>query len=50
MSHHDHHDHHEHEVQAEQNPADARADAIAMFAALTIAVTGILYFISQHGA
>jgi len=45
-----HHDHHHDEPQREPDPADSRADAVAAFFALAIAVTGILYFVSQHGA
>jgi hypothetical protein len=43
MSHHDHHD-----VQPEPDPRDSSADAIAAFFAIAIAVTGVLYFISQQ--
>jgi hypothetical protein len=32
----------------EPNPADSRADAIAAFFAIAIAVSGVLYFISQQ--
>jgi hypothetical protein len=32
----------------EPNPADSRADAIAAFCAIAIAVSGVLYFISQQ--
>lgn len=45
-----HHDHHHDEPQRDPDPADSRADAVAAFFALAIAVTGILYFVSQHGA
>ncbi len=44
MSHHDH----THEPVREPDPRDSRADAIAAFCAIAIAVTGILYFISQQ--
>ncbi len=43
MSQHDHH-----AVHHEPDPRDSTADAIAAFCALAIAVTGILYFISQQ--
>lgn len=43
MSHHDNHD-----VQHDPDPRDSKADAIAAFCAIAIAVTGILYFISQQ--
>jgi hypothetical protein len=53
MSHHDHHDAHHHDSHAEPqrdpDPADSRADAIAAFFAVAIAVTGVLYFVSQQG-
>ena len=48
MSTHDpHHDTHA-EAQRDPDPADTRADAIAAFCAVAIAVTGVLYYISQH--
>lgn len=48
MSHHDnHHAHHADSVH-EPDPADSRADAIAAFFAIAIAVSGVLYFISQQ--
>jgi hypothetical protein len=47
MSHHDHHDTHQ-EPQRDPDPADSRADTIAAFCAIAIAVTGVLYFISQQ--
>jgi len=47
MSHHDHHDLHQ-EVRHEPDPRDSTADAIAAFCAIAIAVTGILYYISQQ--
>ncbi len=50
MSHHDHHADSHVDVQREPDPADSRADAVAAFFAVAIAVTGLLYFISQHGA
>lgn len=43
-----HHDHHHAESAHEPDPADSRADAIAAFFAIAIAVTGVLYFISQQ--
>ena len=45
MSHQEHHDAAQH---IEPDPADSRADAIAAFCAIAIAVSGILYFISQQ--
>jgi hypothetical protein len=50
MSHHDISDHDELNMQpqTEPDPADSRADAIAAFCAIAIAVTGVLYFISQQ--
>ena len=50
MSHHDHHDDHHATTQREPDPADSRADAVAAFFAVAIAVTGLLYYVSQHGA
>jgi hypothetical protein len=44
MSHHDHHP--EHHI--DPDPADSRADAIAAFFAITIAVCGVLFYISQQ--
>lgn len=44
MSHHDQHE----SVHREPDPADSRADAIAAFCAIAIAVCGVLYFISQQ--
>ena len=50
MSHHDTNHHGGHaEPHRDPDPADSRADAIAAFFAIGIAVTGVLYFISQHG-
>ncbi len=53
MSHHDHQvsdqvsdANFDHNV--EPDPADSRADAIAAFFAIMIAVCGVLFFISQH--
>jgi hypothetical protein len=43
-----HHDEINAQSQSEPNPADSRADAIAAFCAIAIAVTGVLYFISQQ--
>ena len=43
-----HHDELNAQSQAEPNPADSRADAIAAFCAITIAVCGVLYFIAQQ--
>ena len=41
--------HESHEVLSrEPDPADSRADAIAAFCAIAIAVCGVLYFISQQ--
>jgi len=49
---HDHHgnphDSHHDEPHRDPDPADSRADAIAAFCALAIAVCGILYFVSHH--
>ena len=45
MSHHD--NHHANNVH-EPDPADSRADAIAAFFAIAIAVSGVLFFISQQ--
>ncbi|MDY6982212.1 MAG: hypothetical protein SV422_03905 [Pseudomonadota bacterium] len=42
------HDHHPADSVHEPDPADSRADAIAAFCAIAIAVTGVLYFISQQ--
>jgi hypothetical protein len=44
MSHQDHHA----EPQRDPDPADSRADAIAALCAITIAVMGLLFFISQQ--
>ena len=44
MSHHDHHQ----DVHQDPDPADSRADTIAAFFAIAIAVCGVLFFISQH--
>lgn len=42
-------DHEQHStVSNEPNPADARADTIAAFFAIAIAVCGVVYFISQQ--
>jgi hypothetical protein len=43
-----HHDELNVQSQSEPDPADSRADAIAAFCAIAIAVTGVLYFISQQ--
>jgi hypothetical protein len=43
-----HHDEATVQAQSEPNPADSRADAIAAFSAIAIAVCGVLYFISQQ--
>jgi hypothetical protein len=51
MSHHEQMSHHEHgdtELAREPDPADSRADAIAAFFAIAIAVCGVLFFISQQ--
>jgi hypothetical protein len=46
MSHQEHrHDAADH---LDPDPADSRADAIAAFMAIAIAVTGVLFFISQQ--
>jgi len=46
MSHQEHsHDAADHR---DPDPADSRADAIAAFMAIAIAVTGVLFFISQQ--
>lgn len=44
MSHHDNHQ----ADSFEPDPADSRADAIAAFFAIAIAVSGVLFFISQQ--
>jgi hypothetical protein len=44
MSHHDH----PADTAHEPDPTDSRADAIAAFFAIAIAVVGVLYFISQQ--
>ncbi|MGA0805225.1 MAG: hypothetical protein ACO3PV_01750 [Pseudohongiellaceae bacterium] len=44
MSHHDH----SHDQVSEPDPRDSKADAVAAFCAIAIAVTGILFFISQQ--
>jgi hypothetical protein len=49
MSHHDHHST-DADTHAEPDPADSRADAIAAFFAVAIAVCGFLFFVSQQGA
>jgi hypothetical protein len=46
MSHHDNHN--AADSLHEPNPADSRADAIAAFFAIAIAVCGVLFFISQQ--
>lgn len=43
-----HHDQHHADNTHEPNPADSRADAIAAFFAIAIAVSGVLFFISQQ--
>lgn len=53
MSHHaDHHNDHHHDHHADTHrdpdPADSKADAIAAFFAIAIAVSGVLFFVSQH--
>ncbi len=48
MSNHDHHHDTHAEPHRDPDPADSKADAIAAFCALAIAVCGVLYFISQH--
>ena len=45
MSQHEHHDVQQH---IEPDPADSRADAIAIFCIIAIAVCGVLFFISQQ--
>lgn len=50
MSHHDHHHAHHADGLHEPDPADSRADAIAAFFAIAIAVCGVLYFISQQSS
>jgi hypothetical protein len=47
MSHHDNHDVHQADS-FEPDPADSRADAVAAFFAIAIAVSGVLFFISQQ--
>jgi len=44
MSHHDHHE----AIHQDPDPADSRADTVAAFFAIAIAVCGVLFFISQH--
>lgn len=39
---------HAEEISYEPNPADSRADALAAFFAIAIAVCGALFFISQQ--
>jgi hypothetical protein len=46
MSHHDHHA--PQDLHHEPDQRDSRADAIAAFCAIAVAVTGILFFISQQ--
>jgi hypothetical protein len=46
MSHHDHS--HDSTSSYEPDPRDSRADAIAAFLVIAIAVSGILFFISQQ--
>lgn len=50
MSHdnHAHHDDSHAEPHRDPDPADSRADAIAAFFALAIAVSGLLYYVSHH--
>jgi hypothetical protein len=49
MSHHgSHHESHHADSLHEPDPADSRADAIAAFFAIAIAVSGVLFFISQQ--
>lgn len=48
MSHHDQNQPHQPELTMEPDPADSKADAIAAFCAIAIAVCGVLYFISQQ--
>ncbi len=43
-----HHDEVHTETDSGPSPADSRADALAAFSAIAIAVAGVLYFISQH--
>lgn len=45
-----HHDHHPADSLHEPDPADSRADAVAAFFAIAIAVCGVLFFISQHSS
>jgi hypothetical protein len=47
MSHHDNHEVHQADS-FEPDPADSRADAVAAFFAIAIAVCGVLFFISQQ--
>lgn len=47
MSHHDQHTDGQ-DVQRDPDPADSKADAIAAFLCIAIAVTGVLFFISQQ--
>jgi hypothetical protein len=48
MSHHDQHTDGQENLQRDPDPADSRADAIAAFLCIAIAVTGVLFFISQQ--
>jgi hypothetical protein len=43
-----HHDEPDAQSHSEPNPADSKADAIAAFFIIAIAVSGILFFISQQ--
>jgi hypothetical protein len=47
MSHHDNHQAPQTDT-FEPDPADSRADAVAAFFAIAIAVSGVLFFISQQ--
>lgn len=45
---HDNHHVENHESYVEPDPADSKADAIAAFCVIAIAVCGVLFFISQN--
>ncbi len=45
-----HHTHHDQNPVVEPDPADSSADVLAALSIIVIAVTGILFFISRHGA
>lgn len=47
MSQHEPHEHQE-PLASEPDPADSRADTIAAFCAIAIAVCAAIFFVSQH--